>query len=464
MRSPSSRFVVLLLLLAIPVSARADGLHDLVRAYIAAHTVDEAAAHAGIPSFTRQTGLACNVCHTAFPQLTQFGRLFKLNGYTLTGLQNVEAGAEGQRQSLRIGLIPPVSAMVQTSFTQTSKAQPDAQNGTVELPQELSLFLGEAITPRIGTFLQFTYEPAEGHLAVDNLDIRYANQATLGHTSVIYGVTVNNNPTVQDVWNTVPAWGYPYSASGVAPTPAAATLIDGGLGQQVAGIGTYALWGNRLYTEFSVYRSAPQGVALPADATAENTLRGIAPYWRAMLQHSWGSNYLAVGTYGMRTSLFPAGVTGLTDRRLDVALDAQYEHGTTGATFTAHATWIHERQALDATFDAGGSNATNTLRTFRADGGFYTAKRMGATLAYFSTTGSQDPLLYAPGPLSGSATGSPNSSGIITELNAMPWLNVRFAAQYVMYQKFNGAGNNYDGFGRNAADNNTLYLLTWLAF
>jgi hypothetical protein len=33
-----------------------------------------------------------------------------------------------------------------------------------------------------------------------------------------------------------------------------------------------------------------------------------------------------------------------------------------------------------------------------------------------------------------------------------------------VYTKFNGARNNYDGSGRNASDNNTLYLLAWLVF
>jgi hypothetical protein len=30
--------------------------------------------------------------------------------------------------------------------------------------------------------------------------------------------------------------------------------------------------------------------------------------------------------------------------------------------------------------------------------------------------------------------------------------------QYVLYNKFNGAHTNYDGSGRDAADNNTLYF------
>jgi len=36
--------------------------------------------------------------------------------------------------------------------------------------------------------------------------------------------------------------------------------------------------------------------------------------------------------------------------------------------------------------------------------------------------------------------------------------------QYVVYFQFNGAHSNYDGFGRNASENNTLYLLSWFAF
>ena len=40
-------------------------------------------AHA-VPSYSRQTGLACASCHYAPPELTPFGRKFKLEGYTFT--------------------------------------------------------------------------------------------------------------------------------------------------------------------------------------------------------------------------------------------------------------------------------------------------------------------------------------------------------------------------------------------
>ncbi len=411
-----------------------------------------------IPSFSRQTGLACNQCHTTFPQLTAFGRRFKLNGYTLTRLQMVEAGDTANR-SLKINLIPPVSAMVQASISQTSKAQPGTQNGNVELPQEMSIFLGEEITPRVGTFLQFTYSAADASFGFDNADIRYANQGKLGSKELIYGFSLNNNPTVQDLWNTTPAWGFPWASSEVAPTPAAATLIEGGLAQQVAGLGAYAMWDNHVYGEFSVYRSAPQGGSHPPDGSAENTLRGVAPYWRAALQHTWGPQYLELGTYGMSTRLYPTGVTGSTDRYTDVGLDAQYERKVGKGSVTAHTTWINETEKLDASVAAGAAtNPSNTLKTFKIDGSYYNAGRVGLTVSYFSTSGDADALRYAA-----SATGSPNSDGVVGELDFLPWLNTRFTLQYVAYRKFDGARKAYDGV-RNASDNNTLYLLTWLVF
>ena len=37
-----------------------------------------------VPSYSRQTGLPCETCHTVAPQLTAFGRYFKMNGYVLS--------------------------------------------------------------------------------------------------------------------------------------------------------------------------------------------------------------------------------------------------------------------------------------------------------------------------------------------------------------------------------------------
>ena len=51
-----------------------------------------------VPSFARQTGMACEACHTVFPELTHFGRMFKANGYTLDNLKQVrDIGAPKRR-------------------------------------------------------------------------------------------------------------------------------------------------------------------------------------------------------------------------------------------------------------------------------------------------------------------------------------------------------------------------------
>ena len=417
-----------------------------------------------IPSFSRQTGLACTQCHTTFPYLTPFGRRFKLNGYTLTGLELIAAGDTGPR-TLQIDLISPVSTMIVASVTQAKTPRPGTQNGTAEFPEQVSLFLGEEITPNLGAFLQVTYAAAAGSFRLDNADIRYASKRRVRSRELFYGMSLNNNPTVQDVWNSTPAWRVPFLSSPVAPTPAAAPLLDGRLAQRVAGLGGYALWDNRVYGEFTVYRSAQQGRPDPPDPGARNTLRGVAPYWRLAWQRGWRSQYLEVGTYGLSTALYPTGVTGPVDRYTDLAWDAQYEWRVAGGNLTAHATWIHERQRLDATLAAGGAaTGSSTLQTLRADAAFYAAGRVGATLAYFATAGTRDTLKYRPASVAGSRTGRPNSSGLIGELDFLPWMNTRFTLQYVAYATFNGSRHDYDGFGRDASDNNTLYVLAWLAF
>ncbi|HKI94819.1 MAG TPA: hypothetical protein VJ992_05955 [Gemmatimonadales bacterium] len=446
---------------AVPLLAATPPSASALRAYENAYA---SASAARIPSFSRQTGLACNVCHTTFPQLTPFGRAFKLNGYTLTGMQVVQTGTPSN-QSLKLDLIPPVSAMVQTAYTSTKKEVPGTQNGDMQFPQQLSLFLGEEITPRLGTFLQLTFDPASGTIAMDNADIRYANHAQLGGKDFIYGFTLNNNPTVSDVFNSTPAWGYPYAGPDVSPAPSAGTLIDGALGQQVAGLGAYGFFNKLIYAEFALYRSAQWGGAQPPDGTSEGVVHGVAPYWRVALQHDWGQNSLEVGTFGMRTDMYPTGVSGPYDRYTDVAVDGQYERIGELGSFTAHGLWINEDRTYTASQALGVTNSSGAvLHTLRLDASYYTPQRIGFTAGYFNTSGDSDVVLYAPDPIDGSANGSPNSNGFIGQLSYMPWLNTRFAIQYTLYNKFNGGSTNYDGSGRSASDNNTLYLLAWLVF
>lgn len=426
-----------------------------------------ASVHAKIPSFSRQTKLACSACHYQFPQLTPFGRLFKLNGYTMTGLETIGQPADTGSETLKLAPIPPASAMLVTSLTKTAKGIPETQNNTAAFPQQLSLFLAGQVTPKVGAFTQFTYSATDGKFAIDNVDLRYATHTTFAARDLLLGLTVHNNPTVQDVWNSTPAWGYPFIGPEAAPSPLASTIVEGALSQQVVGVGAYSLWGNLLYTELTAYRSAPQETAQPLDSTARNATKGIVPYWRAALQHLSSTTYAMIGTYGLSSQLYPTGVTGPVDRYTDVAVDGQVEQRVGEGTVIGRASFIHESQRLEgalAQSPATAESLTGTLKTFRASASYVPTFRYGMSLGYFLTSGSSDAVRFAPAPVAGSRTGSPNSSGLSGEFNYNPWQNTRLGAQYIAYQKFNGARTNYDASGRNAGDNNTLYLYLWLAF
>lgn len=420
-----------------------------------------------VPSFSRQTGLACSACHYQFPQLTPFGRLFKLNGYTLSGLRSIGAPGDSAAQSLKLAPIPPVSAMVVASLSQLARSEAGTQNATVAFPQELSAFLAGQVAPKVGAFVQLTYASDEGRLGIDNAEVRFAGHHEVGTRDLLYGLTLHNNPTMQDVWNTTPTWSYPFVSSASEPTPAAAALVDGPLAQQVLGVGAYSLWNDLLYTEVTAYRSAPQGAAAPLDSSARNVGRGVMPYWRVALQHQYTSSYVMLGTFGLVGSLYPEGVSGATNRYTDVGVDLQVERAAGGAAWIGRAALVHERQRLLASTLASpptAANATNTLDTFRASATYEPSARYAVTLGLFATSGSSDPVLYAAAPVGGSARARPNSSGGIGELAFNPWQNMRLGVQYVGYGRFNGGARDYDGAGRNAADNDALLVYLWFAF
>jgi len=381
-----------------------------------------------VPSFARQTGVACEGCHTVFPELTPFGRSFKLNGYLMDNLPQVKGMTTDNKEALLLNWLPPLSIMFQTSYTSTSKALPDpvsgnSQNGQVLFPQQASLFYAGRIAPNLGGFIQMTYSSASGTFGWDNTDIRYADHATVAGKDVTWGVSFNNNPTVQDVWNSTPAWQTPFDQkTSAAPVPGAITQIDGLLtGRGVAGLTGYLWLRNSIYAEYGIYRSSPQGFNVnglsgPLDSTAGGTLTSNAPYWRLAYEHQWSRNSLSVGMYGMEAKISPEGqpVAPPHDRFRDTAFDGQYQYIGEDHILSAQTTLIKERQHLDGTFALGNSeNATNDLKTFRLGGSYYYRRTYGAALGHFSTTGSSDAILYAARPVFGFGNNSPNSSGWI---------------------------------------------------
>ncbi len=432
-----------------------------------------------VPSFARQTGMACEACHTVFPELTPFGRNFKLHAYTIDNLPQVSGMNANKEQTLALNQLPPLSFMFQASYTSTKKGVPDTQagtgsvsadalakNGQILFPQQASLFYAGRIAPNFGAFVQMTYDGTAGSFGWDNTDIRYARPAS---DDFLWGISANNNPTVQDLWNTTPAWQSPFDQrSATAPSPGVSTMIDGGLTDAgVAGISVYGSWLNSLFAEFGIYHSAPAAAVI--DSTSSNVVRGLAPYWRLAYERQWGRSSWEVGAYGVGVSMYPGGGTALAgpaNRYRDWALDTQYQYIGDEHLMSVTATYIREKQRLDATYGASSSsNPSDRLTTIRIGGSYYFQRKYGGALGYFSTTGSADAMLYPGGTaVTGYANNVPDSRGWSSEFDWVPYENTKFALQYTMYNKFNGGSSNYDGVGRSARDNNALYLLSWINF
>jgi hypothetical protein len=202
-----------------------------------------------LPSYARQTGLPCSGCHTTPPELNAAGRLFKLMGY-IDRAKGPDITSEPSSRNAGLKLLSslPLGVMLETSLSGTKTPQPTTQNWNFEFPQDISLFLAGAWADHLGSFLQVTYSAQDDHFGMDNTDIRYANKRLFDGKELVYGITLNNNPTIEDLWNSTPGWGYPFIASDSAPNPTAKPIIDGALGQDVAGIGVYTMWNQRVRT------------------------------------------------------------------------------------------------------------------------------------------------------------------------------------------------------------------------
>jgi hypothetical protein len=420
-----------------------------------------------LPSYARQTGLPCSGCHTTPPELNSAGRLFKLMAY-IDRTQNTSITAESSKRRSPLNLLGtlPLSAFFETSMTGTKVPQTGTQNWNFQFPQDISLFLAGAWTDHIGSFLQVTYEVQDDHFTMDNTDIRYANKATVSGKELDYGLTLNNNPTLEDLWNSTPAWGYPFIAANGAPGPAASPIINGLLAQDVAGLGAYTMWDQHVYFAGTLYRSDHIGDTQPTTGTCcSYNIQGVAPYWRLAYQQNGRTASLEVGAYGMHMKSTPLAVAGAEDSYTDFGPDIQYDRTFGKDVLSLRATYVRENAALVASAANGNADpGSHHLNASNANAEYHFGNRLSGALGWFLTDGTNDPFLYPQAAVSGSANGGARSEGISANVSYWPFQNVDLAAQYTDYTRFNGGATNYDGAGRDASDNNTVYLLARFVF
>ncbi len=347
---------------------------------------------AALPSFAAQTNQPCAACHVgAFgPQLKPFGRDFKLYGYTAT---------DGKDHG------PPIAATAMASFTRTASSQPGgaapgfAANNNFAF-DEGSIYFAGRIRESIGAFIEGNYDGVSRKISLGKTDIRLARDATLFDEDFVLGITLNNAPTVSDLWNSTSAWGFPYNASKLAPTPLAVALSDGDIDGHTIGLGGYALWNETLYGEFALYQPLGRDLRNTMGENpyaGVNRLAGAIPYWRLALQHESGKHSFQIGTYGLRASLWPNGdqSAGRTDTFTDIAFDANWQwiadpKSVVSDMVSAHALYIHEATSLDASRVLIGSHATSRLDVMRADVSYSFAATWTPTVQAFHTQGTRE--------------------------------------------------------------------------
>jgi len=354
-----------------------------------------------------------------------------------------------------------------------------------------SLFLGGKITDNIGAFAQITYDPYavqsdtghySGHTNADNIDIRYADRFIDDKKDFIFGVSMNNNPSLTDPWNTAPAWMQYVPV----PSPSSSRFIDGNSpypgyasGGNVAGLTAYGFWNRTVYAELGVYGTADNAFRFMSAGVAAADLthiRGAAPYGRLALNREWGANSLMVGIAGMQTQIYddPLNTSdpSTTHRYTDFVVDAQYQYLLDPHSVTAQAAYGRDRHTYPSSianqpaFDSAGNpladtNSSDTTNVFRAKLTYVYQAKYGGSVSYFNLSGSTNSLNYDPNRVTGNLTGNPGTRGSTFELFWTPLQYVRIGAQFTAYNRFNGASQNYDGFGRNASDNNSLFLYVW---
>ena len=444
-----------------------------------------------LPVFTKQTGEGCSSCHLNIGELTPAGRKFKLMGYSA-----------GQR-------VLPFSFSAVASLTHinstSSSLSPSVsmpKNGSI-IPETGSAYLAGKYWDDLGGYVKLTFNlanttPVFGSQGVqtgakvgsdsflDASEIRYSREFSMGGHDIIWGATFNNAPGVQDLWVTTPVNSFPYKTSGLLNAWGIgqfgpATMIDGGLTSQVAGLGIYTMIDDNIYAEFSNYRGTVTGVtALDLSGPIANFSSSFNPYWRLSYNKVAGQNSYMFGTFGLisnlsRDPLIPGSSSA---QYRDIGFDAEYQHITDTHSYSAQLTFIDEH--VDWNARSVGRNhdfSTSNLYTLKTKLTYDYGRKYGTNLFGFLSNGTQDNLYWAynsnPAVITGacnqtnsllsycSLNGKPQTIGYGFEFYYVPIPNVHVALQQTTYTKFLGGStfvDNSSGAIRRASDNNFTYL------
>ena len=110
-----------------------------------------------VPSFARQTGMACVSCHAQnFPALNSFGRSFRSQGYVMRGAAPLIEGDD-------LSMPADLKASLITKLRYQLSENDDGGRGEIQWPDEAALLIGGRAAENIGYLLEAGLGPQEVH-------------------------------------------------------------------------------------------------------------------------------------------------------------------------------------------------------------------------------------------------------------------------------------------------------------
>ena len=410
-----------------------------------------------VPAFARQTDQSCIACHAGghFPELTPYGRLFKLTGYTI-GERTIPVSVMGVVGASKMANTNSVNSSLNTN---TGQGLADPTNSKFSF-ETASLFFAGKISDNIGGFAQVTYDNfaspdasganTVGHSGADNIDIRYADQIVTPTSNLIYGLSLNNNPSVTDPWNTSWAWmSYVPSTSGkgsnayIDPTT---PYPNNGMSGLISGLNAYAFLNKTFYGEIGFYRTANKALSFMNSGHDAAPIIGSNPYWRLAYSKEWGPENLMLGLSGMNGHPYDSsnGIGwGDSTSYYSVksnGLDFQYQYLLDPHTITVQSVYQHQLTSPSLQDVQLNSSSPSSTNIFRLKGSYVYMAKYGGSLSHFNQTGD----FY-------SAT-----AGNTYELFYIPVQNIRIGVQYTSYTKLANIDNPHDA--------NTVRVYGWFAY
>jgi len=408
-----------------------------------------------VPSYARQTGQDCAACHIgAFgPQLTPFGIKFKLGGYV---------DSDGKAGKI------PLSAIVVADYNRYKKQDADTGEYSSESKSgiaEASVFLAGKLTDHLGSFAQITNDGVTHTTSLDQVDFRYTGTVEAAGKEALIGVSVNNNPGVQDPFNTLSVWNFPYTTSGREEMHYPGTELASASGEhRVIGVNAYTLLDDSIYAELGLYNTLSSSIQSRTgqgrfpkpdeEPGVEFNKLNNAPYWRLAYLKDLHTSAWQVGVSGFNGS-YKDHVSGdLSQKFSDLGVDASYQLlGNREHVVTVNGSFLRERTTTPNA-DTG-EDDLNTTKDYRLAASYHFMNTYGATFGYFKAssadhkTGNRGYIYQADWtPL-----------GKESSWNA-PWANLRLGVQYVAFK----GDDAMTLAGDKPGNKNNLRVFAWVAY